>query len=133
MKALLNSNINDLTEVKAALNGVEIKEADIDDLIVVLLHSNNMLVCNMIAHRLKDFKDNRILNTFIMVISRPDNFNKRAKIIYCCNGFDCTRYFDLFIQIVVEEHGESCINAMDVISDLKGRFLTINFTTPLIK
>lgn len=122
MKVLLDRNINDFEEVKSALNSVEIGESDIDQLIEVLSKSNNILVCNMIAFRLKKFKANKIHETLIAVISRPDNFNKRGKLIHCCSEYDCTRHFDLFLKIILEEDGESCINAIDIISEMKGPF-----------
>lgn len=119
---LLKSDINDFAIVKSILNEAEIKETDIDELLDVLLQSNNLLVANMIAFRLKKIKDSRILAVLIEVIRRPENLNKRAKLIYCCDEYDCTKYFELFVQIVLEEDGESCINSIDIISEMKGPF-----------
>lgn len=117
---LLKNDINDFAVVKSKLNNVEVKETDIDELINVLLQTSNLLVANMVAFHLKKFKDSRILSAIIEVISRPETVNKRAKLIYCCDEYDCTKYFELFMQIVLEEGGESCINAIDIISEMKG-------------
>lgn len=119
---LLKSDINDFAVVKSILNGVEVRETDINQLLIVLSQSSNLLVTNMIAFRLKQFKDSRILEVLIEVISRPENLNKRAKLIYCCDEYDCTKYFKLFMQLVLEEDGESCINSIDIISEMKGPF-----------
>lgn len=105
------------------LNNIEIEETNVDKLLSLLLNTNNILVANMVAFRLKKFKDSRILDALVKVINRSENFNKRAKLIYSCDEYDCTRYFELFLEIVLEEHGESCINAIDIISQMKGPFL----------
>lgn len=124
MIELLKSDIDDFAVVKSILNDIEIKEVNIDELLSVLLKTNNLLVANMIAFRLKKIKDSKILSALITVIERPGSLNKRAKLIYCCDEYDCTKYFELFMQIVFEESGESCINAIDIISEMKGPFLS---------
>jgi hypothetical protein len=102
------------------LNRIEIKEENIDQLLELLKQTSNLLVANNIGFKLKQYKDNRILSAVIEVISRPETINKRGKLIFCCDGYDCTKYFKLFMDIVLEEPGESCTNAIDLIGEMKG-------------
>lgn len=118
---LFKSDINDFAVMKSVLNA-EVIESDIDTLLNVLSQTSNLLVANMIAFHLKLFKDSRILDVLIEVISRPSSVGKRGKLIICCDEYDCTKYFELFMQIVLEEEGESCLHAIDVIAGMDGPF-----------
>lgn len=133
MIGLIKGNINDFEAVRMVLNKVEINETHIEGLLSILLQTNNILVANMIAFRLKKFNDSSILESIIEVISRPGSFTRRAKLIYCCDGYDCTKYLELFIRIVLEENGESCLNAIDIIGAMTGPFLEEQLLTEVSK
>jgi hypothetical protein len=109
-------DVNNLLKVKMFLENSSIL---IDDLKYILIKSESILVLNFISYKLKEFdQDDSILKILIGIIKNPNFNNKKAKLISVCEEYDCSEYFDDFINIIIEEDGESCLNAIDVVSKM---------------
>ena len=62
----------------------------------ILLKTEDVSIRNGVAMTLKSINNPRVLPTLIKVIENENTYKYRATLVFVCDDFDCTPYFDFF-------------------------------------
>lgn len=70
---------------------------------------------------LADSKDERVPDALIRMIQRPDLKNRRGTLVYALGSFDCSRHFDVLVQLIVDGNFEVSHEALYRIEEIDER------------
>lgn len=91
-------------------------------LIDIIKTTDNIKTINTIALAFREIKDPILLPVLIDTLKRPETKNRRARITYACESFDCTAYLPFFIELALFDSGQTSLYAMDLIGKMAGPF-----------
>ncbi len=119
---LLNRyNEDDLIELfDSGLKFDQLSNEEQDQILSFFTSSKSFKLLDAIALFLSDSIQDKSLNAIIEVVKRLRGSKHSSTLIFACSEFDCTKYVDLFIDIMIMEDDHSTLEAAGVIEEMKG-------------
>ncbi|MBZ9612845.1 hypothetical protein [Rheinheimera maricola] len=76
-------------------------ERAIDELLITLSSSEDIKLKHAIAKTLADLDEPRIVDHLVAEINKDVNQGYIGTFVFACETFDCSKYLDLFLKLVV--------------------------------
>lgn len=116
-------NLDEESQIDLFKSGLVFDLLDIaeqDQILDFFYNVTSYKVLDTIAIFLSDSEQDKALEAIIKVIEKHRGGAHLSTLIYACSEFDCTKYASFFVDLVITENAQSCMEAIGVIDDMKG-------------